>query len=180
MPETVILTGPDNAPSDHSPYSRQLGFKLVGDNIDKSVKARHMRLDGSRNQSLHCFNSFAVLDRIDFSFLPDTLLHTCFNSPDKMALAILPSKEDDEMLRQHFTTLVSHIICTHIPFFKFAFEDVVEWHIVHRYYKEMSTKSQVVRANKLDKKQKCFTCHHTCAVFAMQVPLGILNKNENK
>ncbi len=34
-----------------------------------------------------------------------------------------------------------------MEYFKFAFEDVVEWHINHAFYGEMSTKSTVVSSN---------------------------------
>ena len=44
------------------------GFKIVGDNIDKTVKPRHETLH-QRSQSLHYFHAYAVRDRIDFSFL---------------------------------------------------------------------------------------------------------------
>ena len=45
-------------------------YKLVGDNIDKVVKPRHMRID-SQSRSLHYFHFYAVKDRIDFSHLDD-------------------------------------------------------------------------------------------------------------
>ena len=125
-------------------YSPQLGYKLVGDNIDKGVKAWYMRVEGSHNKSLHYFHSFAVQNRVDFSHLPDVLPHTCLNSPHKLAVALLPSRDDDKALRQHFVTHVSRILATYIPFFKFTFEEVVEWHIKHDYYDQMSAKSLVV------------------------------------
>lgn len=53
------------------PHSQWSGFKIVGDNLDKTVKPRHMRSD-HQNVSLHYFHSIAVKDRIDFSNLPDT------------------------------------------------------------------------------------------------------------
>ena len=121
-----------------------LSYKLVGDNLDKSVKARYMRIGGSRNQSLHYFHSFAVLDRVDFSGLPDIHPQLCLNSPNKRALSMFPSTEDDNALKQLFVTHVSRILATHMPFFKLLFEDIVEWHIQHKYYSEMSTKSEVV------------------------------------
>ncbi|KAL5502692.1 hypothetical protein EMCRGX_G009506 [Ephydatia muelleri] len=44
------------------------GFRLVGDNVDKNVKSRDMRLN-SQTTSLHCFHKYAVKDRICFSHL---------------------------------------------------------------------------------------------------------------
>ncbi len=143
----LIPNESDTAPSDPPTCTQHLGYKLVGDNIDKGVKARYMRVEGSRNKSLHYFHSFAVLDRIDFSPLPDVFPQTCLNSPKQLALALLPSTDDDKTLRELFGTHVSRILCTHIPFFKFAFEDVVDWHVRHHYYDEMSAKSQVVSAD---------------------------------
>ena len=99
------------------------------------------------------FNSFALCDRISFNHLPDVFPHTCFNSPKQRALSMLPSKKDDEALALMFETHISRILCTHIPFFKTSFEDIVEWHIRHRYYDEMSAKSEVVSAD-----------NHTCII----------------
>ena len=50
---------------------KKLGYKLVGDNIDKMVKSRYMRLNGHRNKSFHYFHSFAMQNRIDISTLSD-------------------------------------------------------------------------------------------------------------
>ena len=43
-------------------------FRLVGDNIDKSIKPRDMRLDHQSKQ-LHYFHVYAVKDKIDFRHL---------------------------------------------------------------------------------------------------------------
>ena len=146
LPELPTPTESNATPLASATCLQHRSYKLVGDNIDKNVKARYMRIEGSRNQSLHYFHSFAVLDRINFSHLPDVFLHTCLNSPKQLALAMLPSKDDDKVLTLLFETHVSRILCTHIPFFKLSFEDIVEWHIHHRYYDEMSAKSEVVCA----------------------------------
>ena len=63
-------------------------------------------------------------------------------------ISFLLSKDDDKALRQLFAKHVSRILCTHMPFFKFAFEDIVDWHIDHQYYAQMSQKSEVVRIQK--------------------------------
>eukprot|EP00731_Ephydatia_muelleri_P014001 Em0007g1311a len=44
------------------------GFKRVGDNIDKTIKPRDMRINNQAN-SVHYFNVYAVGDRINFSHL---------------------------------------------------------------------------------------------------------------
>ena len=52
-----------------SPVSSWNGFKLVGDNLDKTVKPHYIRMN-RQNHSLNYFHAFAVKDRIDLrSFL---------------------------------------------------------------------------------------------------------------
>ena len=46
------------------------GFKLVGDNIDKTIRPRHKTID-MKSQSLHYFNAYAVLDRVNLSLFSD-------------------------------------------------------------------------------------------------------------
>ena len=61
------------------------GFKHVGDNIDFGIKARYMRSNQFSNHSLHYFNSFAVLNRIDLSGYSDTYPHSCLDQPKRRA-----------------------------------------------------------------------------------------------
>lgn len=61
-----------------------------------------------------------------------------------MVLNLLPTKQSDDILADHLAMLISRIIVSNIPFFSFAFSDVVEWHLDHEYYREMSMKSDVV------------------------------------
>lgn len=101
----------------------QVGYKLVGDNI---VKARYMRVEQHCNKSLHYFNSFAVLNRIDFSSFPTSLPLSCVNHPHELALSLLPSKEHDKIMKSHFATLISRILYSHMEFFKVSFDGCVE------------------------------------------------------
>lgn len=109
-----------------------------------TVKPRFMRMDGHQKQSLHYVNSYAVYSRIDFTHVPDTYPDTCLNEPTQNALLLLPSVDDDKSLRKVFATHVSRILYTHMKFFQMSFDGVVDWHVKHRYYKEMSAKSEVV------------------------------------
>ena len=124
--------------------SQTFGSKLVGDNLDKNVKARYMRSDKHHNQSLHCFHSFAIKNRIDFSHLSDVQPHSCANSPHNTAVSLLPSADDDRLLRKNFGILISRVLVTHMPFFKCSFDGVITWHIMHKYYEQMCRKSTVV------------------------------------
>ena len=92
------------------------GFKLVGNNINKSIKPRYMHSDKHRNQSLHYFHSFAVKNRIYFSHLLDVYPQTAPTN------TMLPSEDDDRILRKYFSILISRILVTHMPFFRFSFD----------------------------------------------------------
>lgn len=120
------------------------GYKLVGDNIDKGVKARYMRADHHHNKSLHYFHSFAVANRVDFSSYSDVRPSSCVNSPKHRAAQLLPSQQDDKAIRNNFIILVSRILVDNIPFFMETFDGVVTRHIKHKYFSEMATKSHVV------------------------------------
>lgn len=103
-----------------------------------------MRSEGHRNKSLHYFHSFAIQDRVDFSHLPDSFPSSCANSAKKIAIGLLPDADDDKALHESFTTHISRILVTNIPYFKFTFGDVVQWHIPHEFSEEMSTRSVIV------------------------------------
>ena len=122
------------------PQPLSLSFKLVGDNLDKSVRPRHETVD-QHLKSLHFFHMYAVRDRFDSSSLADDPALCDVENCD--VTAILPSLEDDTVLRSHASVLAARIIRKR---FKFFSENVipVTRHIKHKYSKEMSKKSEVV------------------------------------
>ena len=122
------------------------GYKLVGDNLDITINARYIRSDGHQNLSQHFFHSFAVLDRIDLCGLSNHLPATCNNSPLHMALSLLPSAGNYMNILKNIATHISRVVVTHMSFFQFSFSDATTWHIQHKFYKEMSKKSEVVSA----------------------------------
>lgn len=65
-------------------------------------------------------------------------------TPEHIADTIIPSEEDDRILRDNIVTLISRVLVSHLNFFKFTFDKVVDWHIEHQFSKEMSEKSKVV------------------------------------
>lgn len=115
----------------------------MGDNLDIAVKARYLRVD-KLNQSLHYFQCLAIRDRINFNDLSTVYSQNCLNSPDKIALELLPSLQSDSLLLDNFAVIVSRVIVDYIPFFNFALSDVVTRHIDHKFYQEMSSESEVV------------------------------------
>ena len=105
MPQNVV-----------QPHSQWSGFKIVGDNLDKTVKPRHMRSD-NQNKSLHYFHSMAVKDRIDFSSLSDTPSKKSTPSLKSVTQSLLPTSTDNQILRKHFTIHISRILAENMPFF---------------------------------------------------------------
>ena len=103
-----------------------------------------MRSQSHRDQSLHYFNSFAVYNRIDFSSYPDIHPSTCFDRPLHRAKSLLPSRDDDNILRESIATIISRVLTDNMPFFRMTFDDVILWHMKHKYYSQMSKKSVVV------------------------------------
>ena len=67
MIDNGIEEQPLNEIPDQQPWS---GFKLVGDNIDKNFRRRFQRVE-YQTRSFHYFHSYAVLDRVNYSSLPD-------------------------------------------------------------------------------------------------------------
>ena len=102
-----------------------------------------MRSDRFQNRSLHYFNSFAVKDRISLSQLMAYQLPPQLQS-GHIAELILPSEADDVLMKKGLSTLVSRILVKNMPFFNMSFSDVIDWHILHPFSKEMSTKSKIV------------------------------------
>ena len=78
-----------------------------------------MRSDKS-NASLHYFNACTILDRVGASGLEDTLLPTGLSSPENIATTILPPSNDDKMLHQNFTILVSRVLTKYLDFFSYS------------------------------------------------------------
>lgn len=111
-------------------------YRLCGDNVDKTVRQRYLRSDSYQTKSVHYFHSYAVADCMDFSNLSE---ESPFPKPidaNDLASMLLPTIEDDRALRQNFKTLISRI--ENIEYFKNTFDGVIEWHIKHCYYDEMS------------------------------------------
>lgn len=92
-----------------------------------------MRCD-HRSKSLHYFNSYAVLDRIDVTSLDTSQPDSCQPSPDSIAKSLLPTCSDDNILVQNIKILFSRILCQTLPFFERAFSDIIVHHIKHRRY----------------------------------------------
>ena len=117
----------------------QLSFKLVGDNIDKTVRPRHMRVD-HQAASLHYFNVYAVQDRISFQHLSNTARLTYPEDVD--VNKFLPTAADSNALIQNFKVLMKRILVHYLPAVSHLAD--VNQHITHGWTAHMSMKSVVV------------------------------------
>ena len=112
--------------------------------------------------SLHYSHAFAVQNRIDVSDLSDVPMDKSTTADlEDIAHSIIPSSRDDKALRENIAILVTRVLVAHLKFFKVTFEDVVEWHIRHQFYQEMSEKSLVVSIYLAD-----FLWHQVCTGYS--------------
>lgn len=118
-------------------------YRLCG-NIDKTVRQRYMRSDVPKPESIHYFHYYAVANRIDFSHLSEITPPLPNVEVRQIATSLLPTPDDDMALRHNLAILVSRILFQNLTFFQLAFDGVIEWHIKHEYYEQMSRKSEIV------------------------------------
>lgn len=116
-------------------------FVLVGDNIDKRVTPREMRV-GSQVQSLHYFHSYAALNRIDTSHLDDT--KPLGSLRDLPLSTFLPTTTDCTKIRENYVVLMARILVKYIPHLSHLHKCVPQ-HIRHQYSAALAQKSITVR-----------------------------------
>lgn len=154
--------------------NKWLGYKFVGDNIDKNIRPRYQR-HNMRGQSLHYFHGYAVKDRVNLSELLD--------KPPARTMpkssVFIPSLSDLTSLKEELAILIARCVYTYnsishtpkcmymctitcektnkyvcISLFRVlvqhmsCFKDqskLVVTHIPSRHSKEMERKSEVVR-----------------------------------
>ena len=115
-------------------------FKIVGDNIDKEIKPRHMRSD-YQARSLHYFHSYAVRDRLNLDSYDDSP-----SAPDPSLVnleLLLPSPDDNREIRHNMAILIARVLKKHMPFFS-TYGNGLEGHITHEFSEGMGQRSEVV------------------------------------
>ena len=103
-----------------------------------------MRAGVNKPDSVHYFHSYAVADRVDFRSLSDKVIPTLQQDKKQLAMSLLPAPEDDKALRDNIVIQMSRILFENMEFFRLSFDGLIQWHIKHQFYKEMSTRSIVV------------------------------------
>ena len=135
--ESTVTIEPEAEETCTEVKSINAGYKLVFDNIDKTIKPRFMTQD-SQTKTLHYVQAYAVKDRIDYSSVGDEQKNVT------NLYKILPDSQDYHLLKERFIIHVSRIISTYLDFFKEDFKNIVQRHIPHRYSSEMCHKSEIV------------------------------------
>ncbi|KAL5479623.1 hypothetical protein EMCRGX_G023170 [Ephydatia muelleri] len=142
-----IPSEPNEYPSQSTPVpagnegnEEWYGFRLVGDNVDKNVKPRDMRLN-SQTTSLHYFHTYAVKDRIWFSHLstdPIEIVQDSINFE-----MFYPTVGDNTQLVSNLETLVARMFVQRVPGLQSLSAEATP-HIKHLYSKQMALKSEVI------------------------------------
>ena len=86
-------------------------FIIVGDNIDRTIRSRDMRVD-HQTQSLLYLNSYCALDRVDLTGI--SIHSNCKLLGDIMSIptsAFLPTVEDCTQLKDNYIVLVAGNSC---------------------------------------------------------------------
>ena len=118
----------------------QAQYILVGDNVDKNIAPRDMRVD-NQVKSLHYFHSYATYDRVDSSHLSSE--GTVGDIVSLPLSEFVPSLEDCAALRKDYIILAARVITDKLPYFQ-CLKKCVPKHIQHPYSKEMAKSSTVV------------------------------------
>ena len=103
---------PSSSIAESSSSNKYPTFKIVGDNIDKTIKPRYMRSD-HQSKLLHYFHHYAVQDRVNMFTLSD--IPPCPPKVTKsLPESILPSQADNQVLSENFAIHISHILASHM------------------------------------------------------------------
>lgn len=129
-----------SSPSTNTAEGPCYGEKVVGDNFNKNVKTRFMRID-RQTKTLNYFYAYISQDRFDLTNHPEDLPSIPLKSPLE---ELLPAQSDMTALEDNFSVLVGRMLCQYMPFFQQHFSGCVPTHIDHPLAKEMSQKSKVV------------------------------------
>ena len=87
--------------------TQNLPLKIVGDNIDKSVRPREETSE-EHTKSLHYFHTYAVKDRTDASALEDNAHLSDLEGAD--VSEVLPSDDDLRILKQNMSVIAGKCI----------------------------------------------------------------------
>ena len=121
------------------------GYRICGDNIDKTIRRRFMRSD--RKNLTHPYTIFIrMLYGTEWMSLPYRILwrHQHLSQRSLQTLLSPQRMTTEHCCRIIISTIVSRILVSYLCYFNFTFEKDVNWHIDHRFSQEMSQQSTFV------------------------------------
>ena len=128
-------------------------FKFIGDNVDKKMGVRDVRID-NQGDMLHMYSLLAARSRLPCLDLPRT-----GKVADVASLpweSFLPTQEDIDGITSNLVVLVSRILTQYFNDLSVLSKSVPS-HIKHKYSQEMSKKSEVVLLDVLMKNEATST-----------------------
>ncbi|CAC5407725.1 unnamed protein product [Mytilus coruscus] len=120
-------------------------YQLIGDNLDKNILPSY-RTSDRKTVSLHLFNIFAIVDRVQ----PVSLVMEENLQSDLSVLDFLPSVEEQVKLKKELIFIISTSIINCHPQMKKIFQNIFPKHLEHRY-----TEYAAVRTKQPDIFIKC-------------------------
>ena len=115
-----------------------LPFKFIGNNLDKKVGVRDVRVD-HKGDMVHMYSLLAARSRLPSSSRTGQVA-------DMMSLpweSFLPSQGDVDRIQKNHVVLVSRLLAQYFKDLSPLSKSVPK-HIEHKYSEQMSTKSDVV------------------------------------
>lgn len=102
-PKMTPLHPPESANPETTmpPYSQWSGFKIVGDNLDKTIKPQFMHSD-NQSKSVHYFHAIAIKDHVHLTHLSDDPPSQSSPCPKEISKTLFPTHSDDSELHQNF------------------------------------------------------------------------------
>ena len=114
---------------------------MVADDIDYNINAR-IQSEKHKNQSIHWIQKYAVVNKVIEPSLSNNAARKLLQNVQLIDL--LPNKAVHAQLIQRWAVLISRVICKYMSKLQHL-QNVVTYHIPHKYSKEMAEKSQTGR-----------------------------------
>lgn len=115
--------------SDDNAISTNMTVSIIGDNLDKNINPRDMRIN-NQVQSLHLFHSVATVSRVRTLHLDDK---DPVGDLNKLSVAeLLPSASDCTAIHDNFVILVARVLVENFKCFSHLRKCVPD-HIQHEY-----------------------------------------------
>lgn len=117
----------------------QVFYDLTFDNINQKVGVRH-HVRCKKNKVLNMVQTYATLERVGSKGLSSVQPSSDTIKGIKMG-EMLPSENDEKVLQQELSIMVSRILTTHVP--AVAGLDT-QWSIPHQYSAQSALKSDII------------------------------------